>query len=164
MEPGLVIHPLKPLFDSRSRVLLLGSMPSPLSRENAFYYANPRNRFWQVMAGILGRELPQENEERARMLLDAGIALWDVLASCTISGASDASIADPVPNDLSLLLDASPIQVIFATGGTAASLYRRLIEPELGRPIVQLPSTSPANARMGLDALIEAYRPICEWL
>lgn len=154
---GKVVHPLDPLFDERSRVLMLGSMPSPLSRSRRFYYGNPQNRFWAVMAEVLGEELPEESEGRARMLLDAGVALWDVLASCEIAGASDASIRNPVPNDLSRVLDAAPIEAIFATGGAAAQLYRRLIEPELGRPIIQLPSTSPANARMRLPQLVEAY-------
>ena len=139
-------------------------MPSPISRERRFYYANPRNRFWPVMARVLGERLPEDDESRAAMLLAHGIALWDVLASCTISGASDASIADAVPNDLGRILDTAPIRAIFATGGAAAAHYRRLIEPALGRPIIQLPSTSPANARMGEDELVAAYRSILNWL
>lgn len=155
-----VIHPLEPLFDEKSRVLVLGTMPSPKSREHAFYYAHPQNRFWPVMACVLGEDLPRTNEERARMLLDHGIALWDVLASCDIAGASDASIRNPVPNDLTRITRAASIEKIFATGATAARLYRRLIEPKLSKPITQLPSTSPANARWTLDALVEAYQVI----
>ncbi len=159
-----VVHPLDPLFDERSRVLMLGSLPSPLSREHRFYYANPRNRFWQVMARVLGEALPESNAGRARMLLEHGIALWDVLQSCEIAGASDSSIRNPVANDLSRILDTAPIQSIFATGQTAARLYRKLIEPALGRAIVALPSTSPANARMGVDDLVAAYAQVLDYL
>ena len=161
---GPVVHPLEPLYDERSRVLVLGTMPSPASRERAFYYAHPQNRFWKVMARVLGEELPHTNGERARLLLDHGVALWDVLARCDIQGASDASIRNPVPNDLTRITDVAPIEQIFATGSTAARLYRKLIEPSLGRPVVALPSTSPANARWSLDALVDAYAVIREYL
>ena len=143
----LVVHPLEPLFDERSRVLMLGSLPSPKSRERHFYYGNPQNRFWPVMAEALQEELPESNEERA-----------------AIAGASDASIRNPVPNDLDRILAVAPIQAIYATGSTAGTLYRRLIEPQLGRPITVLPSTSPANARWRVPALVEAYAQITQWL
>lgn len=160
----LVVHPLEPLFDERSRVLMLGSLPSPKSRERQFYYGNPQNRFWPVMAEVLQEELPESNEERAAMLLRHGVALWDVVARCEIAGASDASIRNPVPNDLDRILAVAPIQAIYATGSTAGTLYRRLIEPQLGRPITVLPSTSPANARWRVPALVEAYAQITQWL
>ena len=160
MGYSLVHHPLEPLFNEKSRVLVLGSLPSPLSREKGFYYGNPHNRFWPVMAEVLGERLPTGNDERAQMLLRHGIALWDVIESCEIEGASDASIRSARPNDLTRILDAAPIQEIFSTGARAALLYRKLIEPELGRPIVQLPSTSPANARMALPQLVAEYRRI----
>ena len=146
-----VVHPLQPVYDQGSRVLLLGTMPSPLSREAGYHYGNPRNRFWAVMAALWGEDVPTSIEARRDL---------DVLQSCRIAGASDASIADPVPKDLRPILDAAPIQQIFCTGTTAARLYRRLIEPELGRPCICLPSTSPANARMRLDDLIVAYAPV----
>ena len=165
MEKQRVIHTIPPVYDGRSRVLVLGSMPSPASRAAAFYYGHPQNRFWRVMEQLYG--LPDhalvQNDARRAFLLDAGIALWDVLASCTIAGASDASIADPVPNDLAPLLDAAPIQAVFTTGGTATRLCRRFFGPllqERGIRHVGLPSTSPANARLRLPELVEAYRPI----
>lgn len=157
-----VMHPFEPIYNNESRVLVLGTMPSPKSRERSFFYAHPQNRFWPVMARVLGGELPESNEDRAQMLLEHGIALWDVLASCDISGASDASIRNPVPNDLRRIVDAAPIQHVFATGTTAARLYRRLVEPALGMPITQLPSTSPANARWKLDDLVRAYKAIVD--
>ncbi|MCH3947449.1 MAG: DNA-deoxyinosine glycosylase [Olsenella sp.] len=156
----LVVHPLEPIFDENSRVLVLGTMPSPKSREVCFYYGNPQNRFWRVMAALWDEPLPEENDDRRDLCLRHHVALWDVLASCTITGASDASIRDPVPNDVGRILSAAPISCVFCTGGTATRIYRRLVEPTCGMPCVGLPSTSPANARMRLDDLIAAYEPL----
>ena len=130
-------------------------MPSPKSREVCFYYGNPQNRFWRVMAALWDEPLPEENDDRRDLCLRHHVALWDVLASCTITGASDASIRDPVPNDVGRI-----ISCVFCTGGTATRIYRRLVEPTCGMPCVGLPSTSPANARMRLDDLIAAYEPL----
>ena len=88
------------------------------------------------------------------MLLRHHIALWDVIHSCDIIGSSDSSIKNVVPNDLRPILDAAPIRQIYTNGGTAGRLYRKYIEPELGRPCTVLPSTSPANASYTLDKLI----------
>lgn len=157
-----VVHTIEPVFDERSRVLVLGTMPSPKSREIGFYYGHPQNRFWRVLAALFEESVPTTNEERTALLLNHRIALWDVLASCTIKGASDASIADAVPNDLSRITEAAPIECVFCTGATAARLYRKHCEAAVGIPAVQLPSTSPANAAWSLDRLIEAYRPVAE--
>jgi len=161
-EPQRITHTLEPIFDDASRVLVLGTMPSPKSREVSMYYGNPQNRFWRVLAGLWGEETPASNEERRELCLRRHVALWDVLASCTIKGASDASIADPVPNDIARVLAVAPIRQVFCTGATATRLYRRLIESELGVPCVGLPSTSPANARMRLDDLLAAYTCVRE--
>ena len=157
-----VEHGIEPVFDGRSRVLVLGTMPSPASREAAFFYGHPRNRFWPVMAALFDEPVPESNAERADLLLRHHIALWDVLASCDIRGASDASIENARPNDLARILDAAPIERIFCTGATSARLYRQLCEAEFGMPAVQLPSTSPANAAWSLPRLVEAYRPVAD--
>ncbi len=159
-EGQLVIHPLDPIFDEKSRVLVLGTMPSPKSREVRFYYGNPQNRFWRVMAALWQEGVPETNDARRELCLRHHVALWDVLQSCTIAGASDASIRKPVPNDVGRILSAAPIVRVFCTGGTATQLYQRLIEPACGMPCTGLPSTSPANARMRLDDLIVAYEPL----
>lgn len=112
----------------------------------------------------LGRGSLEDVDERRAFLAEHRIALWDVLASCTIEGASDASISNPVPNDLSVIARHAPLSSVFCTGSTAARLYRRLSEDMVGIPCTQLPSTSPANAKMGIDALVEAYRPILDAL
>lgn len=157
MDATTVTHEIKPVFDSRSRVLLLGTMPSPASRKQGFYYGHPQNRFWRVFAAIFDEPAPRTIEEKRDMLLRHHIALWDVLASCEIEGASDASIRDAQPNDLAHIFDAADIRAVFATGTKAGELYRKLIEPTLGVPCTTLPSTSPANAKMKLADLVDAY-------
>lgn len=157
MDATTVTHEIQPVFDSRSRVLLLGTMPSPASREQGFYYGHPQNRFWRMLAAIFDEPVPRTIEEKRDMLLRHHIALWDVLASCEIEGASDASIRDAQPNDLARIFDAADIRAVFATGTKAGELYRKLIEPTLGVPCTTLPSTSPANAKMKLANLVDAY-------
>ena len=157
MDATTVTHEIQPVFDSRSRVLLLGTMPSPASREQGFYYGHPQNRFWRMLAAIFDEPVSRTIEEKRDMLLRHHIALWDVLASCEIEGASDASIRDAQPNDLARIFDAADIRAVFATGTKAGELYRKLIEPTLDAPCTTLPSTSPANAKMKLADLVDAY-------
>lgn len=159
-----IIHSIEPVFDTESRVLILGTMPSPKSREVQFYYGHPQNRFWRVLAAVLGEELPQSVPEKKAMLLRYRIALWDVLAECEITGASDSSIRNPVANDLSVILDHAPVQAVFTTGATAWKLYTRLQKPHTGIEAVRLPSTSPANCAVKMEALTEAYKAILPWL
>lgn len=160
MNLQTVVHTIPPLYDSHSRVLLLGSIPSPKSREVGFFYGHPQNRFWRVLAAVLDEEMPQTIDEKRAMCLKHHVALWDTIARCDIVGASDTSIRNAVPNDIGKLVRESEITRIFATGGKSAELYRKLIEPQLHIPITQLPSTSPANAAWSLERLIEAYRVI----
>ena len=160
MKLQTVTHNIPPLYDSSSRVLLLGSIPSPKSREAGFFYAHPQNRFWQVLAAVLGEPMPDSIEQKRAMCFTHHIALWDTIARCEIAGASDTSIKNATPNDISLLLRKTKITRIFATGGKAAALYRKLVEPHTHMPITQLPSTSPANASWSLEQLIDAYRVI----
>lgn len=157
MNAATVTHEIQPVFDSRSHVLLLGTMPSPASREQGFYYGHPQNRFWRVLTAIFDEPAPRTIEEKRDMLLRHHVALWDVLASCEIEGASDASIRDAQPNDLARIFDAADIRAVFATGAKAGELYRKLVEPTLGVPCATLPSTSPANAKMKLADLVDTY-------
>jgi TDG/mug DNA glycosylase family protein len=154
-----IVHPLSPVWDEKSRVLVLGTMPSPKSREAGFYYSHPQNRFWPILAELYGEALPHTNEEKKALALRRGIALWDVLQSCRIKGADDASIRDPVPNDIAGLLTRTQITAVFTTGAKAASLYRRFCLPQTGLEAVALPSTSPANCRnWSYETLLEAWR------
>ncbi len=160
MEPSSISHPFPPVFDAQSRILILGSFPSLKSRENGFFYGHPQNRFWKVLAGVLECEIPQTNEEKKHLLLSHGIALWDVIAHCTVTGSSDSSIRDVTVNDLRPILGGAEIQAIYTNGQTADRLYRRYTYPICGREAVCLPSTSPANAAWTSERLTEAWRVI----
>ena len=159
-----VLHPLEPVADAGSRVLLLGTMPSPKSREAGFYYAQPQNRFWRVLAALWGEETPAGTQERLAFARRHHIALWDVLRACSIEGADDGSIRQPEVNDLRQVLERADIRAIFTTGAKAAALYKRYCLPVTGRPAIPLPSTSPANCRVTLDGLTEAYRAILAYI
>jgi len=163
-ERARIAHPFGPLYDERSRVLILGSFPSPKSREQAFFYGHPQNRFWRVIAAVLGSDAPVTIDEKRAFCSANRIALWDVLAQVDIIGASDASIRNPKANDLAPILAAAPIERIFCTGAAAGRLYKRLIEPALGIPAEVLPSTSPANAAMTFERLVRAYAPLADIL
>ncbi len=158
-----IVHSIPPTFDENSRVLVLGSIPSPKSREMQFNYGHPQNRFWRVLARIANEPVPSTNERKRDFCLRHHIALWDVLAECDIEGASDASIKNAKPNNLKIITDAARIEAVFCTGAKAHDLYRRLeCEQTCGLPATKLPSTSPANAACSLEKLVEAYGVIFE--
>lgn len=164
MEKQPQLHTIAPIYDGRSKILILGSFPSVKSREAAFFYAHPQNRFWRVLAAVLEEDAPQTVEEKRSLLLRRGVALWDVIASCEIAGSSDASITSVVPNDLARILDAAPIRRIFCNGGTAHRYYRRYDEARFGAA-EPLPSTSPANARSSVEALSAHWHAaLAPWL
>ena len=154
------VHPIPPVFDTDSTVLVLGSFPSVKSRESGFFYGHAQNRFWRVTAAVFGCPVPVTIPEKRAFLLQNHVALWDVIASCDIDGSSDASIKNVRPNDLAPLLAASKITHIFTNGATADALYTRWQFPATGIPAVRLPSTSPATAAWSLDRLIDAWRVI----
>lgn len=162
--PEKIDHPFGPLYDASSRILILGSFPSVKSREQNFFYGHPQNRFWRVVSELLDEALPQTIPEKRKMLLSHHIALWDTIASCTVTGSSDASIKDVVPNDLSKILEAADIRQIYCNGNASWSLYEKYIRPVTGRSAVKLPSTSPANAAWSIARLEEAWKVILEKL
>ena len=193
-ELNFVTHPIPPVWNEKSRVLLLGTMPSPKSREAGFFYMHPQNRFWKVMAKTFDESFEYRNDgmpnstidcyttlpektigtpdilaaiaERRNFLLRHGIALWDVLASCEITGASDSSIKNAIPNDFSQIFNQTKIQNVFCTGKTAFSLWQKYCAPQYesryGLTAHCLPSTSPANAAWNKAKLVDAYRVIRE--
>lgn len=156
----MLTHPIPPLYDENSKILVLGSFPSVKSREMMFFYGHPQNRFWRVLSAIYAQPFPETVPERREFLLRNHIAVWDVIASCEIDGSSDASIKDVTVNDLSPILGAAEIRKIFVNGKTAGKMYKKYTEPRIARPAVVLPSTSPANAAWSLERLIEAWRVI----
>ncbi len=147
---------LSPVYDERSKVLILGSFPSVKSREQNFFYGHPQNRFWRVLPALFGEEVSSV-EEKKDFLLRHRIALWDVIDSCDIEGSSDASIKSVKANDLTGILGAAPIEVIFCNGAASKKWYDKLLRDALGREAVQLPSTSPANAKSSLAELTQRY-------
>ncbi len=160
MERNTIHHEIPPVYDANSRVLILGTMPSPKSRAAGFFYGHPQNRFWGALCAVLDEPLPRSVAEKRAMLLRRGIALWDVLASCEIAGAADSSIRNPVVNDFSPIFAEADIRAVFTTGKTAARLYKRLC----GKESICLPSPSPANCALPMEALVEEYRAILSYL
>ena len=158
--PDRIQHPIPPTWNRESEILILGSFPSVKSREMAYFYGHPQNRFWKVMSVLFEENIPETAEGRRAFLLRRHIAAWDVIASCRISGSSDSSIRDAEVNDLRPILEGAPIRQIFTNGKTADRLYQRHTLPLTGRPAVCLPSTSPANAAWSLDRLTEAWSVI----
>lgn len=150
-------HPFAPVWDENCRVLILGSFPSVKSRENAFYYGHPQNRFWKVLAQVFEEDVPATIEEKKTLLLRHHIALWDVIARCDIIGSGDSSIKNALPNNLDEILQNARIKCVILNGRTAGKLYQKYQKTE-GIPFAILPSTSPANAAWSLDRLTEAWR------
>ena len=150
-------HPIPPLYGPDSEKLILGSFPSVKSRQARFFYGHPQNRFWKILAALCGEPVPKSIEEKTRLILDHGFALWDVIASCEIVGSADSSIANAVANDLRPILEGSRVTQIFCNGTTSYRLYGRYIQPVTGIEAVCLPSSSPANAAWSLERLIEAW-------
>lgn len=154
-------HIFEPVFNEDSRILILGTFPSVKSRENQFYYGHPQNRFWKVLAALWEQEPPNSIEEKKKFLLQHRIAIWDVIASCDITGSSDSSIKNVVPTDLNIILKRADIEKIYANGATAAKLFHKYQEQMVKREIVCLPSTSPANAAYSLERLVECWK-VCK--
>lgn len=159
-------HGIPPVFNAESRVLILGTMPSPKSRENGFYYMHPQNRFWRVISTVLGEPLPTTNGERASLLLKNKIALWDTLAQCDIIGASDSSVKNAIPRVTVIIRPRQKCRYKsdIHNRQTAYKYYCRFQQEKTGIEAICLPSTSPANARFGLDALIDEYKIIKNYL
>ena len=156
----MITHPIEPIYDKNSKVLILGSFPSVKSREQGFFYGHPQNRFWRVVATVCGATVPVTVEEKKAFLLNNNIAVWDVIQSCDIAGSSDSSIKNVVANDLRIILDNANIEKIFVNGKTAEQYYKKYIQKQIGKEAICLPSTSPANAAWNLERLEEAWKVI----
>jgi hypoxanthine-DNA glycosylase len=152
-----VAHPIPPLYNEASKVLVLGSFPSVKSREAQFFYHHPQNRFWRVVSTVFDEPVPVTIEEKRDLLLRNGIAVWDVIQSCEITGSADSSIKNVIPNDLSEILSTAMINRIISNGGTSHQLYMKHIFPVTGIEALKLPSTSPANAACSLDRLVKEW-------
>lgn len=152
-----VKHGFNPIYNENSKVLIPGTLPSVKSRETDFYYGHGRNRFWQVIAALTGAAVPVTVAEKKKMLLEGGIAIWDVIDECDIIGSDDSSIKNVVPANIKGLLDKTGIKRVYGNGAKACQLYDRFIKESTGVDIIKLPSTSPANAAWNLDRLIKEW-------
>ena len=164
MDLEHVVHGFAPVFDCRNRVLILGSLPSVMSREPNFYYGHPQNRFWKVLAALFGEDLPESIPEKKQLLLSHGVAVWDVIAECDIIGSDDTSIRNVVPADLSRIFEAADIKAVFANGSAAARIFVKYQRAACGRDIIRLPSTSPANAAWSFERLLGSWKTVKDHL
>ena len=168
-----ILHEIEPVWNNESRVLILGTMPSPASRKAGFFYMHPQNRFWKVVPEVFGEKLKLANNfeereaaiaERRDFLLRHKIALWDVLASCDIQGAADSSIKNAKPNDFTELFEKSKIHHVFCTGKTSFNLWKKFCaaqyEESYGLTCECLSSTSPANAAWSIERLMVEYKKL----
>ncbi|MEE3471941.1 MAG: DNA-deoxyinosine glycosylase [Butyrivibrio hungatei] len=158
----MVMHPIAPIYDKHSTILILGSFPSVKSREEGFFYGHKQNRFWKVVSRVFEEEEPKTIEEKKALLLRKHIAVWDVIAGCDIEGSSDSTIKNVRPNDLSTILDNAQIKAIYVNGKNAEKYYKKYIEKSINRKAVCLPSTSPANAAWSIEKLLDTWRCIKE--
>ncbi len=159
-----IIHPFEALYNENSKVLILGSFPSVKSREVSFFYGHPRNRFWKVIPALFGEEEPVTIEKKKELILRRNLALWDSIHSCEITGSSDSSVKNVVPNDISKIIGNSKVSKVFCNGALSHKMYMKYIFPDTKIEAVKLPSTSPANAAYSLDKLIEEWKIIKEYL
>ena len=153
-----IVHPIPPLYNENSEILILGSFPSVKSREQSFFYGHPQNRFWKIISNLFGCELPANVEEKTNLILSHHLALWDVIGSCEIIGSADSSIKNVVANDIGEIIKKSKIEKIFVNGKTAEKYYIKYIEPKINIKATVLPSSSPANASFSLDRLTAVWR------
>lgn len=156
----IVNHSFDAYFESDSKILILGSIPSVKSRELGFYYMHPNNRFWKVISRVFDEEYSETIEEKKDFLKRNKIALWDVVKQCEIEASSDSSISNVIPNDILSLLQQTKIENIYTTGKKAFDLYQKYILPTTKKEAIYLPSTSPANATFKEEELVQKYQII----
>ncbi len=159
-----IVRNFGPVFDANSRILILGSFPSVKSREAAFFYGHPQNRFWPLLGRLLECPVPPDVAGRRQLLLERGVALWDTVEACDIIGSDDRSIRNVEPVDILRVLKAADIRAIYCNGAASHRLFQQYLQPVCGRDAVKLPSTSPANAACSPDRLYEAWSVMKPWL
>ena len=151
-----VEHTFKPIYSKDSKILILGSIPSVVSREDNFYYAHPKNRFWKLISKILNVKEPITIEDKTKLILNNNLAIYDVIKSCEIQGSSDSSIKNVEINDINYIINNSSIEKIIFNGNKAYELYNKYETNKFSNTKV-LPSTSPANARYSFEKLYNVW-------
>jgi len=162
-EPdGPALQGLGPVVSDRTRLVVLGSFPGVASLQAQQYYGHPRNHFWPILSAIWGIELAVlDYPARLQAMLDRGVGLWDVYASCRRVGSLDSNIEAARPNDLEMLKQlAPPLRAVVHNGGESARAMKRTLA--LGLDVIRLPSTSPANASWSFERKLAAWRAAFE--
>jgi len=150
-------HPFPLLYDSHSKVLILGSFPSVKAVADGYYYANPNNRFYQVLSAIFAVDFVNVPwEEKKAWLLAHKLALHDAIGYCQILGSSDSKISDVKPSNIREIFANAKIELVICNGAKAYQEYMRFFA-DIDINVVQAPSTSPANAKMRLDDLVASW-------
>lgn len=155
----------KPLVSQRSKILILGSMPGPEALRKQQYYGFPGNHFWTILPALFNEEKPSTYRKKLDLLRRRKIALWDVLESCVRPGALDSSIRNLKPNKIPELIQHYPnIRAIFINGQFAHKIFIKTFGITIDRPVMVLPSTSPANAAMSIDEKIHRWKVVQKFL
>lgn len=162
------IEGFPPIALGEPSVLILGSMPGEASLQKREYYGHLRNAFWPIMAELFEAESHFSYARKKTILIENGIAVWDVLQSCRRNGSLDSNIAmsSIKINDFSSFFEQfRSIRRVFFNGGMASTVYRRYILGSLpGKydylEYYKLPSTSPAYATLSFTEKLEAWRLI----
>jgi hypoxanthine-DNA glycosylase len=154
------LHGLPPVLGPRTRLVVLGSFPSKASLLAEQYYAHPRNQFWPLLSALWGIELRTLSyERRLALVLERGLGIWDVYASCLREGSLDSAIEAPEFNDWAELCRLAPaLQAVAHNGGESARAMRHTLA--LGCQVHRLPSTSPANASWSFERKLAAWREV----
>ena len=155
----MIYQGFEPYIGEGSKILILGSFPSVKSREEGFYYGNRQNKFWRILANVFECEIPLTVEAKKQMLTKHGIALWDIVTKCEISGSMDKDITSPVIADIRGLISKHDIKHIITNGAKAYALFSANF-PDLTDICTPLPSTSPANARLDIRVWTDALKEL----
>lgn len=159
------VFSFEPIYNEDSRLLILGTMPSPASIAAGMYYSHPQNAFWRLMTDITSDNPGASNGSKQTFLLRHGIALWDTLSGCEREGAADGNIKNEQPNDVfGLVAKCSKISVVFLNGGAAFKYYVKYHSSAVLLPYYALPSTSPANARGGYIKKLDQWNKVSDFL
>lgn len=159
------IYSFAPIFDNNSKILILGTMPSPASLRAEMYYSHPQNSFWKIIGCLLQENVGSEIQQKVRFLLYHCIALWDTLKSCKREGASDSNIKDFQPSDIyDLIIKCKNIKTVYLNGGSAYKFYEKFHAAQINLPYFLLPSTSPANQTLSFNEKLEKWSVICKYL
>ncbi|MGN0513231.1 MAG: DNA-deoxyinosine glycosylase [Lachnospiraceae bacterium] len=153
-----IIHPFEPCYDQNSKILILGSLPSVKSREEGFYYGHPRNRFWKMLSMVWNEPEPVTIEEKKKFVIAHHLALYDAIYSCDIIGSADSTIRNVVPADISMIMQNSSVGKILLNGRTAEKYFKKYQPEKYQCYLRSMPSTSPANAAVSLNELVQCWK------